>query len=57
MVGFIDPVGTSFQSASAERSELTIRIMRTKMRISRRTFFLSMAMALILYARRPENVS
>ncbi|MNC95065.1 hypothetical protein D3C83_120820 [compost metagenome] len=45
MVGFIDPVGTSFQSASADLSELTIRIISAKMRISFRTFFLSIAMA------------
>ena len=31
---FIDPVGTSFQSASAERSELTMRIISRKTRIS-----------------------
>jgi hypothetical protein len=45
MVGFIEPVGTSFQSARAERSELTIRIIRAKIRISFRIFFLSIAMA------------
>src|SRR5437867_4492760 len=39
MVGFIDPVGTSFQSASADRSELTTSSMARKTRISLRTFF------------------
>src|SRR5437867_782963 len=39
MVGFIEPVGTSFQSASADRSELTTSSMARKTRISLRTFF------------------
>src|ERR1051325_166442 len=40
MVGFIEPVGTSFQSASAERSELITSSMARKTRISYQTFFL-----------------
>src|SRR5437870_5172293 len=39
MVGFIEPVGTSFQSASAERSELMTRIITRKTLISWRAFF------------------
>src|SRR5436309_2191009 len=42
MVGFIEPVGTSFQSASAERSELTTSSIRTNTLISSKTFFLVM---------------
>src|SRR5712692_3694938 len=40
MVGFIDPVGTSFQSASAERSELTTSSIARNTRISFRTLLL-----------------
>src|SRR5258708_24779245 len=38
MVGFIDPVGTSFQSASAERSEQITSSMRRKTFVSCRIF-------------------
>src|SRR2546428_2164507 len=39
MVGFMEPVGTSFQSASADRNELTTSSIARKTRISFRTFF------------------
>jgi hypothetical protein len=44
MVGFIDPVGTSFQSASADRSELTTSSIARKIRISMRTLFFNMTL-------------
>src|SRR6266550_2358511 len=42
IVGFIEPVGTSFQSARADRSELTTSSIRTKTLISSNSFFLVM---------------
>src|SRR5262249_24682134 len=45
MVGFIEPVGTSFQSARAERSELITRSIARKTRISYQTFFLFISAA------------
>jgi hypothetical protein len=38
MVGFIEPLGTSFQSASAERREVTMRIISARTRNSENTF-------------------
>src|SRR5688572_2637462 len=45
MVGFIEPVGTSFQSARADRRELTTRSIRRKILISLKIFFLFMPWA------------
>src|SRR5438552_3298693 len=58
MVGFIEPVGTSFQSASAERSELLTSSIRMKTRISSMTFFLFIyANSLYGEERRPFQTS
>src|SRR5438477_8168533 len=58
MFGFIEPVGTSCQSASAERSELMTSSIRMKTRISSMTFFLFIyANSLYGEERRPFQTS